>query len=91
MNVKVKTEFKDKYTGELHKVGDILEVDIQRINEILKVGSFVELIEPTEQKQEETEPIEQPPEDSNIQEENGETGEQTEDVPKQASRRKRSR
>lgn len=45
MKVKVKTEFQDKYTGELHKTGDVLDLNVQRINEILKVGCFVELVE----------------------------------------------
>lgn len=81
MKVRVKTEFKDKHTGELHKVGDALDLNIQRINEILKVGGFVELVE-----QEETE---QSPEEE--QKENADTGEQTEEVPKQTGRRKRSK
>lgn len=82
MKVRVKTEFKDKHTGELHKVGDVLDLNIQRINEILKVGGFVELVE-----QEETE---QSPEEDE-QKENADTGEQTEEIPKQTGRRKRSK
>lgn len=44
MKVKVRTEFKDKYTGKMHKVGDELEMTLERINEVLKVGSFIELV-----------------------------------------------
>lgn len=44
MKVKVRTEFKDKYTGKMHKTGDELEMTLERINEVLKVGSFIELV-----------------------------------------------
>ena len=44
MKVKVRTEFKDKHTGKLHKAGDELEMTLDRINEVLKVGSFIELV-----------------------------------------------
>ena len=44
MKVRVKTEFKDKYTGSLYKTGDELDMSIERINEVLKVGSFIELV-----------------------------------------------
>lgn len=53
MRVRVKTEFRDKYTGELHKTGDELNMSVERINEILKVDSFIELLA------EQTEPLEQ--------------------------------
>ena len=35
MKVKVRTEFKDKHTGKLHKAGDELEMNVDRINEVL--------------------------------------------------------
>lgn len=84
MKVKVKTEFKDKHTGELHRSGDVLDLNIQRINEILTVGSFIELVEQSEQ----TETAEPSAED---QEESETAGEQAEETPKQTGRRKRSR
>ena len=45
MKVKVKTAFKDKNTNELYKVGEELEMSVQRVNEVLKVGNFIELVE----------------------------------------------
>lgn len=99
MKVKVTAEFKDKHTGELHRSGEILDLNIQRINEILTVGSFIELVEPVEQsesekeetekeKTEQTETAEPSTED---QEESEAAGEHTEETPKQTGRRKRSR
>ena len=44
MKVKVRTEFKDKHTGKLHKAGDELEMNVDRLNEVLKVGNFIELV-----------------------------------------------
>ena len=41
MKVKVTRKFRDKYTGELHKKGDLLEITEERYNEIMSVGSFV--------------------------------------------------
>lgn len=55
MKVKVRTEFKDKHTRKLHKVGDELEMTLDRINEVLKVGNFIELVA----EQAETEQAEQ--------------------------------
>lgn len=49
MKVRVKTEFKDKHTGELYTAGKELDMSVERINEVLKVGSFIELVEQTEQ------------------------------------------
>lgn len=52
MKVKVRTEFKDKHTGKLHKTGDEVEMTVDRINEVLKVGNFIELVaEQTETEQ----------------------------------------
>lgn len=83
MKVKVKTEFKDKHTGKLHRMGDVLDLNVQRINEILKVGGFVELVEQSEP--EETEQTEETPDEST------DAGEQTEETPKQTGRRKRTK
>lgn len=55
MKVKVTVEFKDKHTGKMRKVGDILDLEVQRINEILSIGSFIELVE---QKQEDENSVE---------------------------------
>lgn len=86
MKVKVRTEFKDKHTGELHKVGDELEMTVQRINEVIAAGNFIELVEQTEQ----LENTEQKQVDS--QEEKADAGEQAaEETPKQTGRRKRTK
>ena len=45
MKIKVTTEFTDKYTGELHRVGEEMEVSVQRVNEILSVGAFITIVE----------------------------------------------
>lgn len=84
MRVRVKTEFRDKHTGELHKTGDELDMSIERINEIIKVGNFIELLNEC------TEPLEYTSDDGE-QEENEDTVEQEEGTQKQAGRRKRSR
>lgn len=55
MKVRVTVDFKDKHTGKTHKVGDILDLEVIRINEILSTGSFIELVE---QKQEDESVIE---------------------------------
>lgn len=49
MKVKVTEQFRDKNTGKLHNVGEELEVSVERLNEILSVGSFVKILE-TEEK-----------------------------------------
>lgn len=45
MKIKVTTEFTDRYTGELHRVGEEMEVSVQRVNEILSVGAFITIVE----------------------------------------------
>ncbi len=42
MKVIVKSNFTDRYTGELHKTGDLLEITDSRFAEIQGVGDFVE-------------------------------------------------
>lgn len=44
MLVKVVKEFRDIHTGEIHEVGDMLEITEERYGEILHVGDFVYLI-----------------------------------------------
>ena len=42
MKVKVLKKFKDKHTGEIRKVDDVLIVSKKRYEEILKAGNYVE-------------------------------------------------
>ena len=94
MKVRVISEFKDKRTGKLNKIGDELEMSVERINEVLKVGSFIELIEqtePTEQKEEPELPDEPEQEEPEPTPEDFEAvDEPTETAPKTTGRRKRS-
>lgn len=57
MKVKVIQEFKDKYSGELHKIGKELDLQTNRINEILKAGNFVELCDQNDWKKENAERV----------------------------------
>lgn len=41
MKVKVTRKFRDKYTGERYKKGDLLEITKERYAEIMSVGNFV--------------------------------------------------
>lgn len=45
MKVKVIQEFNDKHSGTIHRIGEELDLPVKRINEIMKVGGFVEIIE----------------------------------------------
>lgn len=45
MKAKVINKFIDKYTQELHDVGEVLTITQERLDEILKVGQLVEVIE----------------------------------------------
>lgn len=45
MKVKVTRKFRDKYTGEHYKKGDLLEITEERYNEIMSVGNLLYLIE----------------------------------------------
>lgn len=47
MRVKVKVSFRDKYTDELYKIGDVIEVTEERFDEILSVGDFIEAVSTT--------------------------------------------
>ena len=44
MKVKVIEEFRDKHTGELRRIGDILDITAEREKEILSVGRLVEQV-----------------------------------------------
>lgn len=45
MKARVLKVFKDKYTGELYKVGDVLTVTKKRFAEILETAPLVEEIQ----------------------------------------------
>lgn len=46
MKATVRKEFIDKYTNELHKIGEVLEVSEERISEIRKVDEYlIEVVE----------------------------------------------
>ena len=49
MRVKVTRNFKDKYTGQNHAKGDVLEISMERYEEIKAVGDFVFPINEDEQ------------------------------------------
>lgn len=86
MKVRVKTEFKDKHTGELHVAGKELDMSIERVNEVLKVGSFIELVA----EQNESEWMEQTAVDGEP-EENDNAEELSEEAPKRAGGQKKSK
>ncbi len=51
MKAKVLQKFEDKYTKEIYKVNDVIDITEERFEEILTVGKFVERIEePAEEK-----------------------------------------
>lgn len=41
---KVIVKFKDKHTGKIYKVGDVIKFTKKRAKEILEVGEFIEEI-----------------------------------------------
>ena len=45
MKVKVLIPFTDKHTGKKHWKGETFDASASRINEILKKGKYVELVE----------------------------------------------
>ena len=59
MKVKVLREFIDKYTKQLHKVGEEFEVDEKRFEEIQTVGNLVVKVEEPEIVEEPTEEVEE--------------------------------
>lgn len=98
MKVRVKTAFKDKNTNQVYKVGEELEMSVQRVNEVLTVGSFIELVEQENEpeKQEETpdQKTDRNDEGQDNADQNGEGQEgdnqETGEAPKQTGRRKRT-
>lgn len=90
MKVRVKTEFKDKYTEDLHKPGEELEMTVDRINEVLKVGNFIELVVEQTEPEKETGETKETSELAE-QAESEQVGEQAEETQKQPTRRKRSK
>ena len=44
MKAKVLQKFKDKYSGEIHNEGDILNISKERFEEILTVAPLVEKV-----------------------------------------------
>ncbi len=90
MKVKVRTEFKDKHTGKLHKAEDELEMNVDRINEVLKVGNFIELVadaaEPKKSKADEKEQAE----NADTEADQADQKDAAEDTPKTTGRRKRT-
>lgn len=47
MKAKVIAKFKDKHTGKVHKVGEVLTISKERFEEILKVAPLVEEVKET--------------------------------------------
>ena len=89
MKVRVKTAFKDKNTNQVYKVGDELEMSVQRVNEVLTVGSFIELVE----QENEPEKPEETPDQKTDRNDEGQEGDnqETGEAPKQTGRRKRTK
>lgn len=50
IKAKVLQNFRDKYTNEGYRAGDVIEVTGQRLQEILKKGAFVQAIEKEDNK-----------------------------------------
>lgn len=44
MKVRVISAFFDKYTGELHNIGDVIEIGAKRKLELDEAGVFVECV-----------------------------------------------
>ena len=84
LKVKVIHEFTDRYTKELYRIGDKLDLPVKRVNEIVRVGGLIEIaeVEPVEEVSVDVEPTEQsePVEEEEPKEE-----------PKATGRRKRSK
>ena len=86
MKVRVIQQFNDKHLKVLHRIGDELDLSVDRINEILRVGNFVEIIEETEQIKptEQNEIVDSETNEESVEEEQPETAKTT-------GRRKRSK
>lgn len=84
LKVKVIHEFTDRYTKELYRIGDKLDLPVKRVNEIVRVGGLIEIVE-VEQEEETVEEVSvdvEPTEQSESVEE---------EEPKATGRRKRSK
>ena len=55
LKVKVIHEFTDRYTKELYRIGDKLDLPVKRVNEIVRVGGLIEIAE----VEQEEEPVEE--------------------------------
>lgn len=86
MKVKVIHEFTDRYTKELHRIGDELDLPVKRVNEIVRVGGLIEITEAEQEK----EPVEEVSVD-NEPTEQSEPVEETVEESKATGRRKRSK
>lgn len=53
MQVKVIRAFRDKHTEAAYKAGDVIEVTKERMDEILEVGRFVEVVSKPKAKEKE--------------------------------------
>jgi hypothetical protein len=88
LKVKVIHEFTDRYTKELYRIGDTLDLPVKRVNEIVRVGGLIEIVE-VEQEEETVEEVSvdvEPTEQSEPVEE-----EEPKEEPKATGRRKRSK
>lgn len=88
LKVKVIHEFTDRYTKELYRIGDALDLPVKRVNEIVRVGGLIEIAE-VEQEEETVEEVSVdvgPTEQSEPVEE-----EEPKEEPKATGRRKRSK
>lgn len=83
MKVRVKEQFKDKHTGKIYKIGDELEMTVQRVNEVIAVGNLIELLEQPENAEQRQEQVDG--------QEEADAGKQEEETPKQPGRRKRTK
>ena len=99
MKVRVKTAFKDKNTNQVYKVGDELDMTVQRVNEVLTVGNFIELVEQDNEHAEKPEETPDQKTDGNYEGQDsadqngaGQEGDNQEngEAPKQNGRRKRT-
>lgn len=88
LKVKVIHEFTDRYTKELYRIGDTLDLPVKRVNEIVRVGGLIEIAE-VEQEEKPVEEVSvdiEPTEQSEPVEE-----EEPKEEPKATGRRKRNK
>lgn len=90
MKVKIKTEFNDRYTGKLHHVGEETVMSLERINEIMSVGNFIELVGQETEQPEQGEQSEQSEQTEPEQTETPDEEEQQEEAADPESTVKRS-